>query len=169
MAYAGVRIAHLESLDDGFLFSFVSPGAHDEATQAVRSLDPWQRHWIPALRAWWIADDAVSRLERRLPAVAEALAEWRARPRDYMAEALASDYWRRLRPRGVVWVPLAVAAAYRTLGLDAGAPAAQVTAARRALARRRHPDSGGSHEAMVEINHAADTILAWLETNEERV
>lgn len=162
MSYAGVRIAHLESLEDGFLFSFDSAGAHDDAAKAVRSLDPWQRHWIPALRAWWIADDAVTQLARRLPPLAEALAEWRARPRDYMAEAIASDYWRRLRPRRALYVPLHVVAAYRMLGLDPGAPADHVTAARRAQARRHHPDSGGNHETMVAINHAADTVLEWL-------
>lgn len=168
MSYAGPRLAHLESLDDGFLFTFASAGPHDEASKAVRSLDPWQRHWIPALRAWWIADDAVTQFARRLPVVAEALEAWRARPRDYIAEALASDYWRQLRPSRALYVPLHVAAAYRVLGLDPGAPAEQVTAARRAQARRHHPDSGGNHETMVAINHAADTVLEWLATGQER-
>ncbi|HEX6819321.1 MAG TPA: hypothetical protein VF120_13165 [Ktedonobacterales bacterium] len=162
MSYAGVRVATLESLDDGFLLSFEPSGPRGEAAKAVRSLDPWQRHWIPALRAWWVADDAVTKLARRLPALADALEAWRARPRDYMAEALASDYWRRLRPNRPLYVPLHVASAYHVLGLDPGSPAEQVIAARRAQARRHHPDSGGNHEAMVAINHAADTVLEWL-------
>lgn len=169
MSYAGVRVATLESLDDGFLLSFEPSNPRGEAAKAVRSLDPWNRYWIPALRAWWVADDAVSQLSRRLPAVADALAEWRARPRDYMAEALASDYWRRLRPTRPIFIPLHVVAAYHTLGLDPGAPAEQVIAARRAQARRHHPDSGGSHETMVAINHAADTVLEWLTARQERV
>jgi len=37
-----------------------------------------------------------------------------------------------------------------------------VAAARRALARRAHPDAGGRHESMVAINAATDLVLSWL-------
>jgi hypothetical protein len=51
---------------------------------------------------------------------------------------------------------------YVVLGLDPGADAAAIQEARRALAKVRHPDAGGSEEAMQELNAAVDAALAGL-------
>lgn len=48
------------------------------------------------------------------------------------------------------------------LGLDPGASAAAVNDARRGLAKRAHPDAGGSVDAMQRINDAADAALRQL-------
>lgn len=45
-------------------------------------------------------------------------------------------------------------AAFRTLNVVPGAPMAVVSAAYRALAKLYHPDAGGSHERMIEVNNA---------------
>jgi len=55
---------------------------------------------------------------------------------------------------------VALAPAYRTLYLVEGVPAELVEAARRVLAKRYHPDAGGTDEAMAAINAAADLLLA---------
>jgi hypothetical protein len=46
------------------------------------------------------------------------------------------------------------------LGLDADADVTAIHDARRALAKVRHPDAGGSEEAMQELNAAVDAALA---------
>jgi hypothetical protein len=165
-----VRITLFEAVEDGYLLAFAAgEGVLTAAVKAVVALDPWQRRWLPAERAWWIADDAISLLARRLPAVAEALDRWRARPFDFAA--YVADLADRLagrstassrRMRRPVYVPQDVAAAYDKLGLAPGASADEVRAARRSLARAHHPDAGGAHDAMVAINAAADAVLRWL-------
>ena len=51
---------------------------------------------------------------------------------------------------------------WQVLGLTPDATAAEVLAARRRLAKRAHPDAGGSAAAMQAINAAADAALAEL-------
>lgn len=46
------------------------------------------------------------------------------------------------------------------LGVSRGAAREEIVAAYRTLAPMRHPDSGGSHETMAELNHARDKALA---------
>lgn len=48
---------------------------------------------------------------------------------------------------------------YRKLHLSPGAPLEVVKAAYKAMAMRSHPDAGGSHEKMVEVNAAYEAIL----------
>jgi hypothetical protein len=166
-----VRITLFEAVEDGYLLAFAAgESVFSAAMKAVVALDPWQRRWLPAERAWWIADDAISLLARRLPAVAEALDRWRAQPFDFaayvadLAERLAGGSGassRRLRRP--IYLPADVAIAYGKLRLAPGASAEEVRAARRSLARAHHPDAGGAHDAMVAINAAADTALRWLQ------
>lgn len=49
---------------------------------------------------------------------------------------------------------------FAVLDLRFGAPLADIRAARRRLARERHPDSGGSEDAMKELNAAFDAAVA---------
>jgi hypothetical protein len=159
----GLTITHFSGLEDGYLLAFAaSDGALARITRIIRGLDPWQRRWLVQERAWWIADDAIRLLAMRIPEVAEALACWINRPIT-IEEVLR---WERLhtapRPPRPIYVPAAVAAAYVSLGLAPGATAQAVSSARRALARRHHPDAGGQHAVMASINDAADTVMAWL-------
>jgi hypothetical protein len=163
MPFASPTVTVFEPLDEGYLVAFgAEPGALSETVKAIVALDPWQRRWIAQERAWWIADDAITRLARRLPALSDALAAWHRRPFD-LDDYLASGIWSAqssLRRR--LALPPYVRAAYDRLGLTISATAEQVQTARRALARRHHPDAGGGHEAMAAINAAADTIVDWL-------
>ena len=52
--------------------------------------------------------------------------------------------------------------ARRLLGLTADADARDVRAARRRIAKQRHPDVGGDAEAMRKLNEAADIVLQQL-------
>jgi hypothetical protein len=156
-----VAITHFEAVEGGYLLALEASGdALATAYHAIVWLDPWQRHWIHEEHAWWIADDAITLLARRLPAVADALASWYLRPPEPLA-FLDDDGW-AVRRRRIIHMPAAVVAAYGKLGLAPGSTAKDVRAARRALARREHPDAGGQHDAMVAINTATDIVLSWL-------
>ncbi len=164
LPYANPAIVTLfEPLEEGFLVAFgPERGAGGDAHQAIASLDPWQRFWIPEEHAWWIADDAISRLARSVPSLAEALAAWHQRPIHIADFASTSERWKtwtRLR-RG--FMPPQVRAACARLGLGQDVTPPQVRAARRRLARDFHPDAGGAHEAMARINADVDTVLDWL-------
>jgi hypothetical protein len=163
MGPEGLTITQFSGLEDGYLLSFAGSGAALlRANRVIRGLDPWQRRWLVQEHAWWIADDGISLVARRIPEVAEALGRWIDRPIT-VEEVLR---WERLRtaPRPVrpIYVPPDVAAAYVSLGLAPGAPVEAVTSARRSLARRHHPDAGGRTADMAAINDAADTAIAWL-------
>ena len=156
---AAIYVAGFAALGDGYLIAFAgSRRALYEAARVVRSLDPWQRSRVAQGRAWWIAEDAINLLARRIPSVGEAFARWRERPPG--AGDGLGEWW-----RGML-LPGEVAAAYAALGLPPGAPAEAVKAARRRLARRYHPDTGGEHAAMAAVNAAADTVAAWLACTE---
>lgn len=165
MDCADLKITYFEALGDGYLLAFTAGKKTLRlATRAILALDPWQRRWIAAEYAWWISDDAISRLARHLPPVGVALYQWHARPITLEDLLNWGEYGTsRPRMRRNAYVPPDVAAAYAALGLPPGAPAEAVTAARRTLARQHHPDAGGVHEAMAAINHAADTVIGWLE------
>lgn len=150
-----IYVVGFAALDEGYLIAFAgSRRALYEVARLVRGLDPWQRSRVAQGRAWWIAEDAINLLARRIPAVAEAFSRWRERPLG--SGDGVGDWWRGLL------LPGEVAAAYAALELPAGAPAEAVKAAHRRLARRHHPDKGGKHEAMVAVNAAADTVATWL-------
>jgi hypothetical protein len=167
MANHEMKITLFEPVEDGYLFAFVAGSVSlATAVRAIAALDPWQRRWLPAERAWWIADEAITLLACRLPALAELLCQWHVR-RDDISQCLEGGYWARsaatsTRSRAKVYVPRAVEAAYRSLRLPPGAGAEEVAAARRALAREHHPDAGGLHTSMAAINAAADTVMEWL-------
>jgi hypothetical protein len=57
-------------------------------------------------------------------------------------------------------VPTERADPFEILGLAPGATADEVRAARRRLAKRAHPDAGGNHRAMQQVNDAAAAALA---------
>jgi hypothetical protein len=163
MGAAELHVLLFEAVEDGFLIAFAGgEGAFSPAVRAVVGLDPWQRRWIAQERIWWVSQDAISRLARRIPALAEALEAWHQRPPS-IADDVTSFYASiRARVHRHIHVPREIASAYRVLNLPPGAPAEDVALARRTLARQYHPDAGGGHAMMVSINLAADSILHWL-------
>lgn len=163
MHTADLRILLFEAVEDGFLIAFAGgEGIFGPAVRAIVGLDPWQRRWIAEERIWWISQDAISRVARAIPPLAEALEHWHQRTPS-IAEDVSSFYANiRSRAQRRVFIPRDIESAYRILNLPPGAPAEDVTVARRALARQYHPDAGGGHAMMVSINLAADSILRWL-------
>ena len=163
MRTSELRVLVFEAVEDGFLIAFASSeGAFSPARAAVSGLDPWQRHWIAEERIWWISQDAISRLARRIPALAEALEQWHQRTPSI--EDDVTSFYANIRPRTQrrIIIPRDIMEAYRVLNLTPGAPAEAVATARRILARQYHPDAGGGHAMMVSINLAADSIVRWL-------
>lgn len=158
-----LRILLFEAVEDGFLISFTGgDGAISPAVRAFVGLDPWQRRWIAQERIWWVSQDAISRLARRIPALADALEQWHQRTPTI--DDAVNSFYANIRPRvrRHVYIPRDIQAAYRVLNLPPGAPEEDVAVARRLLARQYHPDAGGGHAMMVSINLAADSILRWL-------
>ncbi len=89
------------------------------------------------------------------------------------AWSVPREYLRRLEAWAAMWfddeattwerqaaAPTVPATAYQVLCLTPDAPSELVEAARRILAKRYHPDAGGTDEAMAAINRAADVLLA---------
>lgn len=162
MEATDVRVLLFEAVEDGFLIAFAGGDVFSPAVRVVVGLDPWQRRWIAEERIWWVSQDAISRLARRIPSLAEALDQWHQRSPS-IADDVTSFYAHiRPRPQRRVFIPRDIETAYRLLNLPPGATAEDVTVARRTLARRYHPDAGGGHAMMVSINLAADSILRWL-------
>lgn len=162
MATAPFSLTLFEEVEDGYLLAFSASGSMlAAALRAIIRLDPWQRRWVPSERAWWISQEAITLLARRLPLVGDALDEWRRRPDD-LSDYISGGVW-NTRPRRIIIMPAAVTDAYRRLGLRPGASENDVIAARRGLARAHHPDTGGDHRTMVAINTATDTVMSWLE------
>jgi hypothetical protein len=64
-----------------------------------------------------------------------------------------------------VWMHPGADDALRTLGLPATATLHEIEAARRALAKRAHPDMGGSLDEMQRINAAADAARIGARTS----
>jgi hypothetical protein len=167
MSETGLQIRIFKPVADGYLLAFAIEGAgsatiasEKAAALAIAALNPWQRRWLLQQNAWWIADDAITLLARRIPALSELLEQWLRRP----PEADGSSWSYRLHS-GMYSAPLlppAVVEAYGQLGLQPGAPACQVLAARRQLARSHHPDRGGELARMTAINSATDTVTDWL-------
>jgi hypothetical protein len=167
MFETGLRIRMFKPVADGYLLAFAAEGigretmaAEKEAALAIAALNPWQRRWLLQEHAWWIADDAITLLARRLPALSELLEQWLRRP-----PAADGSYWSYILESSMYsasLIPPAVAEAYGQLGLQPGASAGQVLAARRQLARRHHPDRGGELAQMTAINSATDTVRDWL-------
>lgn len=156
-------------VEDGYIVGFANDGRPiGQVLRAIAGLDPWQRARLPHELSWWVSDDAITRLARRLPDVADALDQWRRHAVDPSASSFtfgssAAGFTFDAGPaKSWRYVPSDVAAAYLRLGLAPGAPRDQVLARRRVLARANHPDVGGDHTAMVAVNAATDAVLAWL-------
>jgi hypothetical protein len=146
----------LEDESEGYLFSFAAatPADFMEALRAVRALPPWQRVWMPMAQVWWIHEDALSMLARRLPEL-----------HDRIRQVAHDRVLRIAQPYTFQWAwqfaPRDVRDAFTALSLRCDASPDEVKTAYRALAKKTHPDRGGSHGAMLALNAAYACALDW--------
>lgn len=147
------------------MFRAADSDAFAEALACVKDVPAMLRRWLPAERAWWIHTAAANVLINDFPALRAYVAAHAGRTggssgssgsSGSTGRASSSSSARLTRP------PEGVAAAFAALHLTPSAPVELVAAARRVLARRNHPDAGGSHAAMVAVNNAADTCERWI-------
>ncbi len=165
MPSENLHVLWFEGLEEGYLVALAGEyNAIRGATRVILALDMWQRCWLPEEYAWWISDEAISLVARRIPEIDVAFQQWCQRPEpmpDGQENTQRTRRFSGIRSQ-IGIVPPKVASAYHVLGLAPGAPVDQVTAARRRLARQHHPDTGGLHATMAAVNAAADTVTAWL-------
>jgi hypothetical protein len=157
-----VRIVRFESAgqladdSEGYLLAFAaaSPADFMEALRAVRALPPWQRVWMPMAQVWWIHEDGLSMLARRLPGL-----------RDRIHQEAHERAFRIISPHTFQWAwqlaPRHVRDAFTALALRCDASPDDVKTAYRARAKKVHPDTGGSHAAMLALNTAYACALDW--------
>ncbi|WP_165251520.1 DnaJ domain-containing protein [Paludisphaera soli] len=67
----------------------------------------------------------------------------------------------RARARAALWSPTGPTAAFDTLGLFGAASLAEIKAAYRRKAVQLHPDRGGDHAAMVQLNAAYEAAVEY--------
>lgn len=117
------------------------------------------RRWMRQDLVWLIADSY-------LEDVRSLCADHFSEVLDHIPERSGGEPRRHYRGRRVLGshVPH-IPASYRLLGVLPDAPQEVVAAAYRTLARVRHPDQGGSNEAMSDLNQAYARIRkerGWL-------
>lgn len=101
-----------------------------------------------------MAIDAYDRVADNLAAIAATLEAMRAIERHGGAQILDRAF------TGFMALPASGPSCWVVLGLDPHAVDAEVIEARyRLLAKQRHPDAGGTHAAMTELNAARDEAL----------
>jgi hypothetical protein len=150
---ADVRVTRFDRApDDGWWLAFACSDTERFAAlvAAIRALPPHWREWAPNApggHAWWIADEAMSRLLRILPGLAEYAAD---RATAHCRDTCSDDTHE----------------AFAALHLLPSAPPDVVKAAFRALAKAMHPDVGGDTAAMVRVSLAYERALAWAEAHE---
>jgi DnaJ domain len=190
-----VRLTHLSRYRDGWSAALGTDGwflrfsGSDEAFADMRDeLKAWGRtwaRWVPdyAWRdgkrgAWWVddglfADSYADRFDLVEEAVVFCMrqgyhAQWMAprrrssqppprRPTSPEPPKAAPD------PR----IPQHLAAQYRLLGLGGDATLKDVREAYRALAKRYHPDAGGSHRQFLALHTAYEQVFCWVEIREQ--
>jgi len=146
----------LEDESEGYLLAFAAASPRDftEALRAVRSLPPWQRVWLPMAQVWWVHEDGLSMLARRIPDL------WTR-----IKQEVAERPTRLTTPQTVQWAwqlaPRHVRDAFTALSLRCDASPDEVKTAYRAHAKKVHPDKGGSHSAMLALNAAYACALNW--------
>ena len=141
---------------EGYLLAFAaaSPSDFAEALHAVRSLPPWQRIWLPMAQVWWVHEDGLSMLARRIPDLWMRIKqEVEERPKRLSTPQTVQWAW-QLAPRYV-------RDAFTALSLRCDASPEEVKAAYRVQAKKVHPDKGGSHGAMLALNAAYACALDW--------
>lgn len=110
----------------------------------------WQQSGKP-MRV--MAIDTYDRVADNLGAIAATLQAMRAIERHGGAQILDRAF------TGFLALPSSGPSCWVVLGLSPGDNAATIEARYRVLAKQRHPDAGGSHAAMSELNAARDDAL----------
>lgn len=110
----------------------------------------WQ---TPKSRMRVIAVDAYFRVADNIAAIAATLEAMRAIERHGGAQVLERAF------TGFAALPASGPSWWEVLGVSPAATEADIQAAYRAKAAKAHPDRGGSHAAMAELNNARDEAL----------
>lgn len=149
-----VLIEDLSVVAGGYVLRFRAPARDDfdDMRLRIKALSAHEAQWQPGAfggrGGWWLsraAFDKVGPLFRNYREVRQRLE----------AEARGGS--------SPPLIPLQVEQAFSVLHLRPTAPPWVVQAVYRVLAKRSHPDAGGSHEAMKALNLAYEQALAWAE------
>jgi hypothetical protein len=133
---------------------------YDAAVVArIKELPRHTREWEPDEKAWFVPDRWLLTVKSHLTRTQDVVWEAAEEP-ETPAEAFQRGWEAGLRQARESGMGVAgLTEAHRALWVLPGAPVEVVKAAFRALAARAHPDVGGTHEGMVKLNAAYETLL----------
>jgi hypothetical protein len=146
----------MDARSEGYFFRFTCADTdHFHSVVAlVRGLPLWTREYNRDQKCWWISDEVVSELARKVPELAAHLGL------PHGGQQQEQQQGEQKQP--IPLVPAKVAAAFQELTLTDRAPDELVAAARKVYACLLHSDrAGGDHALMVAKNNAADIIEGW--------
>jgi DnaJ domain len=173
-----LRVTHLSrhregwNTDLGYDGWFLRFSGEQEAFDAMRNdLKRWGRmyaRWMPDYPwrdgkkgAWWVDDDLFrdSYTDRRFEGMQDAstailkgdVLQWIAPYRAYA---------KRERPQAPL-IPLWLMPDYRLLELPHTATAQEAKAAYKSLAKKYHPDTGGSHDSFIALQCSYNRVMQW--------
>jgi|GEM_PF-3091313 len=153
----GAQLTQLERCQGGGYRIAWSAGSREEwhiVLDRVRRLPMDQRRYLDEEQAWWIDS-----------AVLMQVASWFGN----FAQVLNSHPDRlRVLPDIGPSLPQEIAQAFAALHLTPSASPELIKASQRLLAKQFHPDLGGNHMMMIEINQAADRALSWAKARQPR-
>lgn len=126
----------------------------EQVVWRIKTLSTHERQWIPEAferrGGWWLSQRAFEKLGPLFRNYRQVRARLEVEGKPAQAPA----------------IPPEVDHAFQVLHLRTTAPPWVVQAVYRVLAKRAHPDAGGSHEAMKAVNLAYEQALAWAEQHQ---
>lgn len=149
-----VEIEALQRIGEGYCLRFRGDD-FVEMRERIRALSMTERSWMPEAfherGGWWLSQWAFERLGPLFQNYALMCA--RLEVGEVGASTARSS------------VPPEVECAFQALHLRSTAPVWAIQAIYRVLAKRTHPDTGGSEAEMKAINAAYETARTWAENH----
>jgi DnaJ domain len=177
-----LRVTHLsryrpnwdiELGEDGCFMRFTgTPSDFDWMRYELKSYGRAYARWIPDYQwldekegAWWVDDEVLMDVAEHFINLYEATQGLSSSDTHQWIEKREprKPHARRESPSQAPLIPLHLRPDYKLLCLPSTATAQEVKASYKSLAKRYHPDTGGSHERFIALQRAYAHVLQWAE------
>lgn len=174
-----LKVTHLgiDEYGDGWYLRFT--GDQDDFDELREDLKAWGRahaKWEPTYAwedekqgAWWVQDRLlhdcyIDRFENILEAINEVE---RNSGHQWIARRRASSARKRTRSRTYTHtytsvIPPSLLSDYALLAIGPGATLKDAKDSYRSLAKRYHPDAGGTHQGFIALQQSYERVTRWL-------